>query len=78
MNSIRSKGPSSFLDLGDFNGSYEIVDIPGKGCGILATGDIAPGQLILAEKAVAAVHLDKTTCLFFLQTNKNRLDYFSG
>ncbi len=58
----------SSLDLGDFNGSYEIVAIPGKGRGVLATCDIKPGQLILAEKAVSAVHA-KDLDSYVLQTN---------
>jgi len=42
--------------MGEFNnGPIKVVLIPGKGRGVIATDDIAPGQLIAVTKALARV-----------------------
>jgi hypothetical protein len=46
-------GSRESLDVADYFGPFEVADLPGKGKGMIATVDIQPGTLILAERAFA-------------------------
>jgi hypothetical protein len=41
------------VDAADYVGPVEIVDIPGKGKGVVVTRDIKPGTLLMASKPLA-------------------------
>ena len=47
------------LDVADYKGPIEVVDVPGKGKGLVATRDIAPGTLLLVEKAFVISYPDE-------------------
>ncbi|KAH7716363.1 SET domain-containing protein [Aphelenchoides avenae] len=46
------------VDVADYVGPIEVVDIPGKGKGVVATQDIKKGTLLLVSKAFAIVKRD--------------------
>jgi tetratricopeptide (TPR) repeat protein len=53
-----------FFDVSDYVGPISVVDIRGKGKGLVATVDIKEGTLLLAEKAFAIGHNDDHRMLF--------------
>lgn len=50
---LGSEGQPVYHDVADYFGPLELVNVPGKGRGLIATEDIASGQLIIASKAFA-------------------------
>jgi TPR repeat protein len=53
-----------FFDLSDYIGPISVVDIVGKGKGVVAAADIKEGTLLLAEKAFAINHNEEHRMLF--------------
>uniref|UniRef100_A0A914QK97 SET domain-containing protein n=1 Tax=Panagrolaimus davidi TaxID=227884 RepID=A0A914QK97_9BILA len=51
---IDSKKEKPDLDVGNYKGSIQIADIPGKGRGIIATKDIKEGTLLVVSKPFAS------------------------
>jgi hypothetical protein len=49
-----------YLDLADYRGEYKVVDIEGKGRGVIAARDIEHGELILAEKREPSILIQKS------------------
>ncbi|KAH9927216.1 uncharacterized protein B0H18DRAFT_1003473 [Fomitopsis serialis] len=46
---------NSRLDAADYTGPVEVKDVPGHGRGIVATKDIAAGELLMVSKAISMV-----------------------
>ncbi|KAJ2992496.1 hypothetical protein HDV02_003039 [Globomyces sp. JEL0801] len=45
------KDPRHNFDIADYCGPLKVVEIPGKGLGVVATEDITPGTLLVVSKA---------------------------
>ncbi|EMR71853.1 putative set domain-containing protein [Eutypa lata UCREL1] len=60
-----SVGPSDFMRT-PFGAAYQIVTIEGKGRGIIASRDIAAGEVVLRETPVLVAPIDSSNFLLFL------------
>ncbi|GAB6022730.1 hypothetical protein CHUAL_006826 [Chamberlinius hualienensis] len=55
--------PTKKLECADYIGPIEIVDIPGKGRGIVLTEDVEKNTLLMVSKAVAAILTSKKSTI---------------
>uniref|UniRef100_A0A915EFQ6 Uncharacterized protein n=1 Tax=Ditylenchus dipsaci TaxID=166011 RepID=A0A915EFQ6_9BILA len=57
------------IDVADYTGPVSIVDVPGKGRGLVASKNIPKGTLLLVSKAFATTYDDELPNVIILSVN---------